>query len=90
MKITLFLFADRYSDSKIIDSYGPVQWPRVCCIDFWVYVDRRPRRARINVEVWGLDEQVVDLTGDGYAMEVHRRAHRAFCESLRLSEHARS
>ena len=29
------MFAERYPDSGIVESYG-TQWPDVTCIDFWV------------------------------------------------------
>jgi hypothetical protein len=32
------LFAARYPESGVIESYGR-QWPRVSCIDFWVYIE---------------------------------------------------
>jgi hypothetical protein len=57
-------FAQRYPDSGIINSYGLDQWPPYC-IDYWVYVDADAYRARINVEGWNFDEEVLDLSGDG-------------------------
>ena len=59
------LFEERYPDSGIAESYGD-QWP-AHCIDFWVYVDGRKRRARTSTEGWGPDQDVdaLPLTGDG-------------------------
>jgi hypothetical protein len=58
-------FAARYPDSGIIESYGD-QWPRVACIDFWVYLDAAHGQARTSTEGWsaGLDVGL-DLTGNG-------------------------
>ena len=57
-------FAERYPNSKIVDSYGQDQWPPPC-IDYWVYVDEETQQARISVEGWNVGDQVVDLSGDG-------------------------
>lgn len=56
-------FAERYPDSRIIDSYGG-QWPPPC-IDYWVYIDAGARRALISTEGWSAERQSLDLTGRG-------------------------
>jgi hypothetical protein len=56
-------FAQRYPDSHIVDSYGD-DWPP-WCIDYWVYVDGDAHRARLSVEGWGLDDEIIDLSGNG-------------------------
>ena len=58
------LFAARYPDSRIEDSYGD-QWPGVTCIDYWIYVDPVTMTARLSVEGWSGADQTVNLTGDG-------------------------
>jgi hypothetical protein len=60
------LFAARYPDSGIIESYG-AQWPEVTCIDYWVYLDDAPGQARTSTEGWSADQDAtLDLTGDGF------------------------
>jgi|Tabmets5t2r1_1033131.scaffolds.fasta_scaffold08799_2 hypothetical protein len=56
-------FAQRYPDSRIIDSYGP-DWPPPC-IDYWVYLDGDSHQARLSVEGWSLDDETIDLSGSG-------------------------
>ena len=59
------MFAARYPDSGIIESYG-AQWPQVTCIDFWVYIDAAQGQARTSTEGWSADhDTTLDLTGDG-------------------------
>jgi hypothetical protein len=58
------LFAARYPDSRIEDSYGD-QWPGVFCIDHWIYVDPVTMTACLSVEGWSGTDESVDLTGDG-------------------------
>jgi len=58
------LFAERYLESGIVESYGLDQWPPPC-IDHWVYIDAESREARFSVEGAGPDDDVVHLTGDG-------------------------
>ena len=58
------LFAARYPDSGIEDSYGD-GWPGVSCIDYWIYVDLATMTARLSVEGWSGTDATVDLTGDG-------------------------
>ncbi|KRE44059.1 hypothetical protein [Knoellia sp. Soil729] len=58
------LFADRYPDSGIIDSYGQDQWPPPC-IDYWIYLDPASGEARFSVEGLEPDDVLVQLTGDG-------------------------
>ena len=55
-------FAAAYPDSGIVESYGTDQWAGVHCIDYWLYVDPRPR---LSVEGWNLPDLYVDLTGYG-------------------------
>jgi hypothetical protein len=57
-------FAQRYPDSRIVDSYGPDNWPPPC-IDYWVYLDEDGHQARLSVEGWSLDDEVIDLSGNG-------------------------
>lgn len=56
------LFAARYPDSGIVESYGAEQWPAPC-LDYWVYVESRT--ARLSVEGWDFAEPRITLTGDG-------------------------
>jgi len=56
-------FAERYPDSRIVESYGE-QWPNVPCIDYWVKVDGRDGQARLTIEGWP-DPNDLSLTGDG-------------------------
>ena len=56
-------FAERYPDSRIVESYGD-QWPPPC-IDYWVYVDPRLSRAELSFEGWSEDPDDVGLTGHG-------------------------
>ena len=58
------LFADRYPDSGIVDSYGPEQWPPPC-IDYWIYLDPESCAARFSVEGLEPDDVRVQLTGVG-------------------------
>jgi hypothetical protein len=58
------LFAHRYPDSGIIDSYGQDQWPPPC-IDYWIYLDPESGEARFSVEGLEPDDVLVHLTGDG-------------------------
>jgi hypothetical protein len=58
------LFAARYPDSGIIESYGRDQWATVPCIDYWVYLDDGSSHARLSVDGWPNPEPVL-LTGDG-------------------------
>lgn len=58
-------FADRYPDSGVIESYGAAQWPDVHCIDYWLYVEHDPPRARLSVEGWNTPELRLDLDGRG-------------------------
>ena len=60
------LFADRYPESGIVDSYGPDQWPPPC-IDYWIYLDAESSEARFSVEGLEPDNVLVHLTGDGPA-----------------------
>ncbi|MFC7487892.1 hypothetical protein ACOCJ7_14860 [Knoellia sp. CPCC 206453] len=57
------LFADRYPDSGIVDSYGQDQWPP-SCVDYWIYLDAENREARFSVEGLEPDNVLVHLTGD--------------------------
>lgn len=59
------LFAERYPDSGIVESYGEQQWPGVPCIDFWVNLDHAAQRCRLSVEGWNLPELWLDLRGHG-------------------------
>ena len=60
------LFAERYPDSGVVESYG-TQWPDVTCIDFWVYLDAAEGTASTSTEGWTSEHEVRDLslTGDG-------------------------
>ncbi len=58
------LFAARYPDSRIEESYGD-EWPGVTCIDYWIYVDPVTMTARLSVEGWRDPDEALDLTGDG-------------------------
>jgi hypothetical protein len=41
-----------------------LHWPP-WCIDYWVYVDGNAHQARLSVEGWGLDDDLIDLSGNG-------------------------
>jgi hypothetical protein len=56
-------FSARYPDSGIERSYGD-QWPPPC-IDYWVYVDPAAMVARLSVEGWTGQDQIVELSGHG-------------------------
>ena len=56
-------FAARYPDSGIVESYGEEQWPRVHCIDFWVYVEHENHQCRLSIEGWNLPDLVLPFTG---------------------------
>jgi len=56
-------FAERYPDSRIVDSYGD-EWPPPC-IDYWVYLERDARQVRISAEGWGYVDDVLDMSGEG-------------------------
>jgi hypothetical protein len=57
------LFAERYPESGIVESYGG-QWPSVSCIDSWAYIENDGVQARISTEMQFAD-RVVALTGVG-------------------------
>jgi hypothetical protein len=57
------LFAARYPDSGIEDSYGD-QWPAPC-IDYWVYVDPDSSTAHLAVEGFSEPDRDLALSGDG-------------------------
>lgn len=59
------LFAAKYPDSGIIETYGTEQWPDVTCIDWWVYLHPDTKQARISVEGWNLPELWLPLSGHG-------------------------
>ena len=56
-------FAERYPDSRIVDSYGD-EWPPYC-IDYWAYLDGPARQVRISTEGWSFVDDVLDMSGDG-------------------------
>jgi hypothetical protein len=58
------LFAARYPDSGVIETYGEERWQDVTCIDFWVYLDLDKRQCRLSVEGGNLPELLLDLHGD--------------------------
>jgi hypothetical protein len=58
------LFAARYPESRIEESYGD-EWPGVTCIDYWIYVDPVSMTARLSVEGGSDPDEALDLTGDG-------------------------
>ena len=57
------LFAERYPDSGIVESYGD-QWPAPC-IDYWIYIESEKRQVRLSIEGWGFADMNVPITGDG-------------------------
>ena len=59
------LFAMRYPDSGIVESYGD-RWSEVPCIDYWVYLNIEGQ-ARLSTEGWHEVGDVYALTGDGVA-----------------------
>ena len=59
------LFAMRYPDSGIVESYGD-QWADVHCIDYWVYLDIEGQ-ARLSTEGWQEVDDLLVLSGDGVA-----------------------
>ncbi|WP_438854528.1 hypothetical protein [Agromyces sp. M3QZ16-3] len=63
------LFAAKYPESRIIEEYGENQWPKVHCIDYWVYLNEPEQdQCRLSFEGWwGEDVIVIDLTGNGTA-----------------------
>lgn len=56
------LFAERYPDSGIVESYGD-QWPAPC-IDYWVYIESEKRQVRLSIEGWNFAYIDVPITGD--------------------------
>ena len=57
------LFASRYPDSGVAESYGD-GWPAPC-IDYWVYIDPAGMTARLDVEGLGAPYPLLDVTGSG-------------------------
>jgi hypothetical protein len=74
------VFAARYPDSRVEESYGD-SWPPPC-IDYWVHVDPSRLTARLDVEGWSGDVRVLQLTGSGGTDG--RLLARAFGEILRV------
>jgi hypothetical protein len=58
------LFAERYPDSGIAETYGK-KWAGVSRLDYWVHLSSDPAEGRISIEGWDLPEETVRLTGDG-------------------------
>ena len=57
------LFASRYPDSGVRESYGD-QWPPPC-IDQWLYFEPELAQVRLSLEGWDLPEIHVPVTGHG-------------------------
>ena len=75
------LFAERYPDSEIEESYGD-QWPQVGCIDFWIYLDVQAMSAQLSTEGWSGPDPRIAMTGDG-PVDGHALAA-AFAKILRV------
>jgi hypothetical protein len=58
------LFAERYPDSGVIESYGEENWPPPC-IDYWIYVEPTTGTAELSVEGWSDWRDPIPLSGDG-------------------------
>lgn len=66
------MFALKYPDSGVVESYGEDQWAGVGCIDYWLYVDADDGACRLSVEGWNLPQIILKSHGhssmDGMAI----------------------